>query len=430
MLKTYRVFCARSADALAISLLLIASAAASGAERLYTNQPAITPSLAQAGEWPVGARTITLDNPNQLDANDLPNVTTRRLVIEMWYPAADTSGASRAEYRDVTRLHKPFTVLGDAWRDATPVEGESFPLVVLSHGYTGYRTIMYYLGEHLASHGYVVASIDHPDSTNAAIDFVNNRGAGFASTLLHRARDQQFVLDTIAELDSPVTAIADAERASVIGYSMGGYGAVNVVGGCYRYTREVVLSFGVPEAAADALVPVYSGCSAWRDAVDPRWKAMVAFAPWGQTRGVHDLGGVELPSLFIAGEEDDVSGFADGVRDLYEQAASDDKYLLVYEGARHNIAPHPAPSVAYESADDLGHYAEPAWSVEQLNRVNKHMVLAFLDCHVKAADERCEYLPRREVATQVRGGDGQLSEPWPGFGDRWATGMRFYRGSN
>ncbi len=411
-------------------LLLAASGVATAAEQLYTDQPTLTPKLAASGGWPVGVRTTTVENPDQLDANDLPNVATRRLVLEMWYPAAGTTGASQAEYSDVTRLHKPFTVLGDAWRDADPAEGESFPLVVLSHGYTGYRTIMYYLGEHLASHGYVVASIDHPDSTNAAIDFLNNRGSGFASTLLHRARDQQFVLDAFAELESPVALIADADRASVIGYSMGGYGAVNVVGGCYRYTRDVVLSFGVPEAAADALVPVYSGCSAWRDAVDSRWKAMVAFAPWGQTTGVHDLGGVELPSLFIAGEEDDISGFANGVRQLFEQAASDDKYLLVYEGARHNIAPHPAPSVAYESADDLGHYAEPAWSVEQLNRINKHMVLAFLDCHVKAVTERCGYLPQREQATQVRGADGQLSEPWPGFGDRWATGMRFYRGRN
>lgn len=412
---------------LLVGTLLISGVAPQAAEQLYTSQPALTPTLANAGDHAVGVRTMTIENPGQLDANDLPNLITRRLVLEVWYPAADTSGTSRAEYRDVTRLHKPFTLQGAAWRDATPAADESFPLVVLSHGYTGYRTIMYYLGEHLASHGYVVASIDHPNSTNAAIDFRNDRGAGFANTLLHRARDQQFVLDTFAQLDSPVAASADAERASVIGYSMGGYGAVNVVGGCYRYTRESVLSFGVPEEAADALVPVYSGCNAWRDAADPRWRAMVAFAPWGQTRGVHDLAGVEVPSLFIAGEEDDISGFANGVRQLFEQTGAESKYLLVYEGARHNVAPHPAPAVAYEEADDLGHYAEPAWSVEQLNRVNKHIVLAFLDCHVKNVGQHCAFLPQTETATQSRGSDGQLSDPWPGFGDRWATGMRFYR---
>lgn len=396
-------------------------------EELYTQQPALTPALAANGPWPVGVNTLTVTNPDQLDDSNLPNTKDRSLTLELWYPAAADSNAPRAIYEDVTRLHNPFSVLGEALRGADPAAESSFPLVVLSHGYTGYRTIMFYLGEHLASHGYVVASIDHADSTNAEIDFANDPGSGFASTLLHRARDQQFVLEHLSA-EVPLGETIDANRAAVVGYSMGGYGAVNVVGGCYRYTPEIVQSFGVPEDIAGSLVPVYSGCNAWRDEVDERWKAMVAFAPWGQRRGLHDLRGVTVPSLFIAGEDDDISGFADGVEQLFEQTGARHKYLLVYENARHNIAPHPAPSVAYETDAELGHYAEPVWSVEQLNRVNEHMTLAFLDCHVKVVDDACRQLPSREHATQTRGDDGVLSDPWPGFGDRWAVGMRFRRG--
>ena len=399
-------------------------------EELYTEQPALTPELAAAGPWPVGVMTMAVTNPDQLDDSNLPNTKDRALTLELWYPAASETSGPRATYDDVTRLHKPFSILGNAARDADPAERGAFPLVVLSHGYTGYRTLMFYLGEHLASHGYIVASIDHTDSTNAEIDFANDPGSGFAATLLHRARDQQFVLERLSRLETPLGNVIDANRASIVGYSMGGYGAVNVVGGCYRYTTEIVRSFGVPEEVAPSLVPVYSGCNAWRDEVDERWKAMVAFAPWGQTRGVHDLRGIAVPSLFIAGEDDDISGFANGVLQLFEQAGAEDKYLLIYENARHNIAPHPAPRVAYETDADLGHYAEPAWSVEQLNRINKHMTLAFLDCHVKERAEACGYLPERENATQTRGSDGALTEPWPGFSERLATGMRFRRGGD
>ena len=420
----------RSTPILLCISLFCASAAANEPEQLYSHQPALTPELAANGPWPVGVTTMTVTNPDQLDDSNLPNTKDRSLTLEIWYPAVVAPDAARAAYDNVTRLHNAFSLAGDAVRGADPASGESFPLVVLSHGYTGYRTIMFYLGEHLASHGYVVASIDHTDSTNAEIDFANNPGSGFASTLLHRARDQQFVLEWMSQLETPLGAVTDAGRAAVIGYSMGGYGAVNVVGGCYRYTPEIVQSFGVPESVAPALVPVYSGCNAWREAVDERWQAMVAFAPWGQRRGLHELNGIEVPSLFIAGEDDDISGFEDGVLDLFEQTGSQDKYLLVYENARHNIAPHPAPAVAYATDAELGHYAEPVWSVEQLNRVNEHMTLAFLDCHVKERAEACSFLPERERATQTRGDDGALSEPWPGFGDRWAVGMRFQRGAS
>ena len=54
---------------------------------------------------------------------------------------------------------------------------------------------MFYLAEHLASHGYVVVGIDHKDSTNAEVFDDATRASGFISTLYNRARDQQFLLD-------------------------------------------------------------------------------------------------------------------------------------------------------------------------------------------------------------------------------------------
>ena len=88
---------------------------------------------------------------------------------------------------------------------------------------------------------------------------------------------------------------------------------------------------------------------------------MIAYAPWGGESSVHDaksMKTITVPSLYVSGDQDDVSGYENGVKKLFEQTGSKDKYLMVYENARHNIAPHPAPKIAYETDADLGHYIE------------------------------------------------------------------------
>lgn len=404
------------------------------AEQLYTQQPSITPELANQGKYPVGVKTLAVVHEKQLNTQNFTAVQDRPLMLEVWYPAVDSAaGEPLATYENVTRLHKPFSLLGASHRDAAPQTSAQFPLVVLSHGYTGYRTIMYYLGEHLASHGYVVVGIDHTDSTTGDVDFVTSGFSGFPSTLINRARDQQFVLDHFSQSDSALGKIIDTEHAAVIGYSMGGFGAINTIGACYAFTDEGLQRLGFDEEAAKQLVPVFNSCHAGRAEVDSRWKAMIAFAPWGGESAVHDvesMGQITVPSLYVSGDQDDISGYENGVKKLFEHTGSKDKYLLVYENARHNIAPHPAPKVAYETDADLGHYIEPSWNNEQLNRINKHMSLAFLDCFVKNDASKCAYLPKRDSATQIKDSSTELTESWPGFADRWATGMRFYRVEN
>ncbi len=400
------------------------------AEQLYTHQPAVMPKFSNNGPHNVGVRTIETVNPNALNLTDFSSLAPRTLKLEVWYPAENTNN-SPASYKNVTRLHKPFNVAGFAYRDAPMKAKGEFPLVVLSHGYTGYRTIMYYLGEHLASYGYVVISIDHTDSTNADIDMKKAPTAGFVSTLINRARDQQYVLDTATDPAFFLNPILDKGKAAVIGYSMGGYGAINTIGGCYDAKPENLMALGFPEQAANAMLPLFNFCNAGKEAVDERWKAMIAFAPWGQEHNLHQkasLANLQVPSLYVSGDQDDVSGFEHGVEKLYKQTNPENSYLLVYENARHNIAPHPAPKVAYETDEDLGHYYEPTWNSEQLNRVNEHMSLVFLDCHVKKQQDKCAYLPNRVNATQVKQADGKLTKPWLGFPQRWAAGIRFHRG--
>lgn len=393
-------------------------------EQLFTSQSSVMPENAIMGDMPVGVKTIKVSNDQSLNLKDFKSLSTRELTLEVWYPAKVNNNDQLASYSGVTRLHKPFLLQGEAYRDTTPANVEQGnPLVVLSHGYTGDRTIMFYLGEHLASHGYVVVGIDHTDSTTGEIDFVNSPTSGFVSTLINRSKDQQFVLDYFASSKSFLGKNVDTNKSSVIGYSMGGYGAINTVGGCYQLSSEGLQRLGFPEQAANALLPVFNFCNGGLTKMDERWKAMIAFAPWGQEINAHDVSQIRIPTLYVSGDHDDISGYEFGVKKLWEQTSSVENYLLTYQGARHNIAPHPAPQVAYENEADLGHYFEPAWNNEQLTRMNEHFSLTFLDCYVKEESSACALLPKRTNAAQIKGADGKLNKPWPGFKNRWATAI-------
>jgi dienelactone hydrolase len=119
-------------------------------------------------------------------------------------------------------------------------------LVIISHGYPGNRFLLSHLGENLASKGYVVVSIDHTDST------YNDQGA-FGSTLLNRPLDQLFVLNEMARLNSSdggtgLKGLVNADLTALIGYSMGGYGVVNTLGGGFT-AASVQYPWGTPGEA-------------------------------------------------------------------------------------------------------------------------------------------------------------------------------------
>lgn len=405
-------------------------------ESLFTVQPTASPKLSSFGNLTVGVTTLELTNPKQININNIEEKTDRRLTVNVWYPtiSAPPNAQTPVVYQDTMRSGTSFKAQGRAYRDlATAKQDEQEkkrtergPLIILSHGYTGYRNIMFHIAEHLASHGYVVAGIDHTDSTNADIDFKANPMQGLPSTFYNRARDQQFVMEQVST-HPRFRALIDQEKSAVIGYSMGGYGALNTVGGCYKFSSQFLATMKMAEPTKVIL----NGCSAGRKSSDSRWKAMIAISPWGGEQEIHSpesLAEIRIPSLFISGDQDDISGYENGVKKLFSQVGAKDKYLLVYENARHNIAAHPAPSAAYSNDLDLGHYYEPSWNVESIARINQHIILAFLNCHVKNQADACEFLPERENITQVKGTDGQLSEAWPGFPNRWGTGVRFIRG--
>ena len=386
------------------------------------------PELANRGSYGVGVRTMTLIHRDQVDVlhgkdGKYPRYD-RSLPVEIWYPArlqpnqpsTVTYASTLGRSNDPKRPLIPFTFPGRAARDAEPNRGEGpYPLVIVSHGYPGSRLLMTYLTENLASKGYVVVAIDHAESTYGDL-------AGFPSTLLNRPLDDLFVLNEMARLSEKsssgfLAGLLNADNTALVGYSMGGYGVLNVAGA--GYSTQALNLFGQMTGGSTALEIRTQTSPAYKASLDSRIKAVVAFAPWGMERGVWDatgLAGLTLPTLFIAGSKDDVSGYEKGIKAIYEGAVNADRYMLTYVNARHNVAPNPPPSASMRpgvSADDYMHYAEPAWNEHRINNINQHFVTAFLGIHLKKlAYER-----------YLKGPETDPAGAWPGFNARMAVGL-------
>ncbi len=343
------------------------------------------PALAAIGHHAVGVRTLELVNPGQMDVMAAlagsPRLSDRRLMVELWYPAVP--GTGRVEpYRTLLRDGRtPVDLHGAAAREAEAVAGE-FPLVVISHGYPGNRMLMSHLGENLASKGYRVAAIDHADSAYGDAAYLG--GEAFGSTLVNRPLDTSFVI-----------AALGARAAAIVGYSMGGYGAL-VSGGAA--VARVALTL---ERAGAVARHWERHCEAQ---ADPRLKAIVAIGPWGRQLGLWDgvgMARLSVPALIIAGSADGISGYENGMRLIFDEATATERHLLTFHNAGHNAAaPIPAPLESWRPSPHLDfvpfeHYADPVWDSVRMNNIAQHFVTAFLDVHLKGETERAQYLDGR-----------------------------------
>ncbi len=415
---------------LAVSLTLAATSL-SAQDRIDLIRPD-APELAPYGVLPVGVTTRTFVYTDQIDVLNSTEDTLARydrpLTVEIWYPAA-TGTPPGGTYETVLRDPSlSATLSGRAARDAAPTTEGPFPLLVISHGYPGNRLLLSHLGENLASKGYVVASIDHTDSTYAD-------QAAFGSTLLNRPIDQKFVLNSMATLDGPIGAITDASTAAVIGYSMGGYGAL-ILGGAGLAPGVEASPFAPPQGA---LLHNVRNTDTHEALVDERVKALISIGPWGRNYGLWDdagLAGLRKPTLLMAGEVDDVSIYP-AMREIFENAAGTDRHLLTFENANHNAAaPIPAPTASWQPSETLGfppfdHYADAVWDTTRMNNITQHFATAFLDLHLKGDSDKATYLdlvPNAKDGLFSAEEDGTFKSDhtyWKGFPARTAVGLRF-----
>jgi len=403
---------------------------------LYGDSLADAPELSQRGEYGVGVRTLEFVNPDQIDVLNLSTNPDARydrpLVVEVWYPAIIPDDANELTTyssfigRTDTGTLQPFDFMGRALRDAEPdMSGGEYPLVIVSHGFPGIRYMMSYLTENLASKGYIVVAIDHTESTYSDVN-------EFTSTLYNRSPDQLFVLEQMAQVnagDDPLAGMIDADNTAIIGYSMGGYGALNSAGAGYNAVLQNFLPVIANRSAGN---PDYEA------SLDDRIQVIVVFAPWGGDLSAFGLAGtgvwddeafanITIPSLWVAGSLDDVSGY-DAIVGMFDNTVNSERYLLTYDNALHNVAPNP-PSDTVDNFDVYSHLNEPMWDERRLNNINQHFVTAFLAQYLKGDDHSVYLNPVVEHSNDgvySVDGDGNPTDDhsyWAGFLPRSAIGM-------
>jgi dienelactone hydrolase len=255
---------------------------------------------------------------------------------------------------------------------------ENHPLVLYSHHSGGGRRAASYLCDHLSSHGYVVAALDHseviaeelkrkegetPEQLNARVD----------AWIANRVPDVRFLLD---HLLSGVVAHVDAHRIGIVGHSFGGWTAL---------------------AATE---------------VESRIQAVVALGPGGNS---HPKPGIlplklsfdwsrDVPTLYLAAEND-VPIPLDGVHELFERTPSAKRMVILRRADHYHFLDN--VEEVHEMVRAMTFPANLAWMTEEMRPISElcsgeqaHLLIRGLTvCHMDAA------LKLQEEAQRFLAGD-------------------------
>jgi predicted dienelactone hydrolase len=193
------------------------------------------------------------------------------------------------------------------------------PLVVLSHGFAADRRFLNYLAEHLASHGFSVAAIEHPGSsieTLAQISLnLNPTQLLPASEFINRPKDITFLLNELERIDRGWGYLANkfnTQDVVAIGHSLGGYTALALAGG--ELDLKQLRQF------CNDRIPLGRAPADWLQCAaaqlpqshlrlrDDRVKRVIAFNPsLGHLFGDNGLAQVRTPTLILTGSEDSIT---------------------------------------------------------------------------------------------------------------------------
>jgi dienelactone hydrolase len=253
------------------------------------------------GPFAAGVRTLRLTRAG------------RSLPTEVWYPATeehagqDLNESTRDSFEMLPGLPASWQ---DAVRDARLRSGRH-PLIAFSHGYGGHRRQSTFLCSHLASHGYVVAAVDHTGNTvfdvlHAVMQLQSGGARPDTDAMLRefieaRPADVSFMLDQV--LASEFASVIDASRIGMTGHSFGGWTTL------VTSTRDHRIRAAVPLAPAGGDSPLPA-----------ELLSTSLLAGWSR----------EVPTLFVVADRDTLLPL-DGMRGLLKRAPAGTQMVILQD---------------------------------------------------------------------------------------------------
>jgi dienelactone hydrolase len=219
---------------------------------------------APGGPYAIGTVTFQWTDPTRPEIYSADPNDVRRIMVQIWYPAVPAPGAQTGPWMDRLDVAGPIIarylglpaffmdhaalVRTNSYPDAPANPNQTtYPVVIYSHGWSGFRTVNLNQSEALASHGYIAVAVDH---TYGAMFTVMADGtvvpnnpaalppktpadayqAGIEKLEATYAADLRFVMDQLSlvnsgAIPSPLAGRLDLAHLGLYGHSTGG-GAV------------------------------------------------------------------------------------------------------------------------------------------------------------------------------------------------------------
>lgn len=151
------------------------------------------------GPHPIGTTWLVIRDTSRAERFSTDPAVRREFPVQVWYPAAAGATGRRAPYARPEEMSflgiiprilaaQASLVKTHAILDAPPADGRA-PVLIFSHGYTGYIAQNTPQVEELVSRGYVVASIGHTGEA-AAVPFPDGRVVLIDSAVIANMQEQ------------------------------------------------------------------------------------------------------------------------------------------------------------------------------------------------------------------------------------------------
>jgi predicted dienelactone hydrolase len=287
-----------------------------------------------SGPYTVGTYSVMIEDDTRIELYGPNQGGTRKINIQLWYPAESTTNLSLAPWIEGGKIvthslardwNLPGFLIGhtalyksNSYLEA-PLKEDLDPLkvVIISHGWSGFKNLHTDLAEELASHGYLAISIDHTYGSVATL--IEDEVAFIdGNALPSRSETSDFLeyanrlvttygndvittinyLESLFENDTMFKNQIDLEHIGVVGHSTGGGGIVSA-------------------ALRDDRIKALIGLDAWVESLDE----------------IMLTSGLDIPALYYRSEGWEISFNNEALYLLFEQSTQSDLFQI--KGSTH-----------------------------------------------------------------------------------------------